>query len=276
MANGEAPDIMKTVRDWAYQVGGWWGLLVAVALTYLAPKALKAGMWPKAARLIDELKRERVPRADPKRFSILVARLDDDRDGEQRKLLLHGLHEFKGIEVLPLDRAISPGLITDQAERDGHERARAFLKESGASVVLWGTVLPGGAKPVWRLWWTPATEGQRDGRYGVTAPDLRLPDLLWTDLAAVLGLLITHHDAERAAAEGRFVADQLIDAVARVRTLLTAAQTNSGWSPEQLARTRVVLANALSTLGDQAGQSEPLEEAVAAYRAALEERTRDR
>ena len=38
----------------------------------------------------------------------------------------------------------------------------------------------------------------------------------------------------------------------------------------------MILANSLTTLGEQSGQNKPLEEAVASYQEALKERTRER
>ena len=46
--------------------------------------------------------------------------------------------------------------------------------------------------------------------------------------------------------------------------------------PLDWATTQNNLGTALSRLGDQSGQSAPLQEAVVAYRAALQERTRER
>ncbi|MBF0391425.1 MAG: hypothetical protein HQL38_01985, partial [Alphaproteobacteria bacterium] len=279
MAEGEAPDILKWLRDWLWRRWGWRGAF-AFALSgvtlFVWTNTDKIASWPGISWLVEHMSRDGVPRADPKRFTILVAKFDNDVKDEQRKVLLHGLLEFKGVEVLPLDRTIAAdGPISEEAERAGHERAREFLKESGGSVVLWGTVLRVDGKAVPRVWWTPDEDGPRDGRY-VTDSALRLPELFWTDLSSILDLLISRHDAESAANEGHFVADRLVTTVARVRTLLNATKGRSGWTPEQIARTRLVLAGSLTTLSEQTGQTKPLNEAVVAYRAALEEYTRER
>ena len=67
-----------------------------------------------------------------------------------------------------------------------------------------------------------------------------------------------------------------IRALRSVRRLLNESRDRPGWDIDARGSTLVILADALATLGDQSGQNAPLQEAVGAYRAALQERTRER
>jgi tetratricopeptide (TPR) repeat protein len=102
------------------------------------------------------------------------------------------------------------------------------------------------------------------------------PEVFWGDLAEILRLQVTTGAAEFEAQAGHYVADRLPPFIARVKKLLQASGGRPGWDADARGTALVVLANALSTLGEQSGQNKPLEEAVAAYREALKEFTRER
>ena len=52
------------------------------------------------------LQRKPVPKSDPTRFSVMVARLADDDKGEYAKLIAALLAEFEGVQTFKLDRTI--------------------------------------------------------------------------------------------------------------------------------------------------------------------------
>ena len=88
--------------------------------------------------------------------------------------------------------------------------------------------------------------------------------------------MIASRDAEFRAKQGNYVADRLPPFITSVRRLLNESRVRPGWDADTRGSTLVILADALQTLGDQSGQSAPLQEAVDAYRAALREWTRER
>ena len=52
------------------------------------------------------------------------------------------LKEFSGVQALPLDRMLaSYGRMTEAMEAEAGEAARGYLQRSGASVLIWGSVL---------------------------------------------------------------------------------------------------------------------------------------
>ena len=213
-----------------------------------------------------------LPKADPRRFAIALAHLEKDKEQQHELLIREVLKDFEGVQLLQFDRTISlEGTQPEDKEEKGHAQARQYLKDSEAHVLIWGVILRHDDKSAPRLYWTTPQDSKR-----ATAPyqpeNFKLPELFWNDLAEVLRLVVaTQYSKFRAQEEeGRFIADQLAPFIERVRKLLDKSTGRPGWSEVQ-----VVLGDALSALGEQTGKNKPLEEAVAAYRAALTEWTRE-
>jgi tetratricopeptide (TPR) repeat protein len=236
--------------------------------------------WPGISAVVAHLERKALPEADPDRFSVAVAHLEDDSaKREHETLIMRLLQDFEGIQVLTFDRTISvKGSVPEEREREGHQRAREYLEESKASVLIWGSVLSYGNQAKPNLYLTAAAgEARKSQQYTPEiSVEFRLPNVFWADLSDVLRLVITTQDTQFLAEQGHYTADRLRPFVERVQSLLKASANRPGWDADALTSTRVILAGALQTLGDQSGKNEPLEQAVAAYRAALEEWTRER
>src|SRR5207244_3887990 len=209
-----------------------------------------------------------------------VAHLENDVNGEYGRLIVEALKEFEGIQVLALDRTISlEGPVPEEEEKRGHESARRYLRQSGSSVLVWGTVLSQGGRTVPKIYWTASRGAERKPeRYDAPRAEeqFRLLDVFWADLAEILRLLVASGDVEFRAEEGEYVADRLLPFIARVRNLLGSGGDRPGWDASGRGATRVILARALLVLGDQSGKNEPLIEAVATCREALKELTRVR
>jgi tetratricopeptide (TPR) repeat protein len=280
-------DKVPTLGGWVqkriFQRFGMWGvvgLALVAAAFFVWTQWSTVKTWPGIASVVAYFSREALPTADPHRFSVAVAHLEDDnatRDHEQ--LIVSLLGEFKGIQVLNFDRTLSvKGPVPEEQEREGHQKALEYLKKSKASILIWGSVLHYGGQTKPDLYLTAA--GERVGRAKQYTPEpgteFRLPKVFWGDLSAVLRLVIATQNTQFRAKEGHYVADQLPPFIKRVRSLLNASADRPGWDADALGSTRVILADALQTLGDQSGKNEPLEAAVVAYRAALAERTRER
>ena len=223
-----------------------------------------------------------LPQADPDRFSVALAHLENDDDRRYEELIFEGLNEQfdsqekNAVQILRFDRTIGRGGPDQEASvNDAHHQARAYLEESGADVLIWGSVLQDEDESVPKLYWTPSryVDRARDWKRYPTE-DLELPAVFWWDLVEILQLLVVTRDAEFRSLEGHFVVDRLGPFVEKVRTLLTSR--GEGWSEETRARVRLVLAGSLSTLGEQAGTNEALEEAIVSYRETLEHYTRER
>jgi tetratricopeptide (TPR) repeat protein len=282
----KAPELYEEVKRLAFENFGWKGLLVLAGLAavfWVWKEWDKVKTLPGIAPLLARWRRWPVPTVvDHSRYTILVAHLENDVNREHEDLLMEALKEYEGADVLPLDRTITlKGPVPREMEKRGQEEARRYLKESGASVLIWGKVLSHSKKniTVYKLYWTPASGGARKPeRYDTPTEEaqLRLPEVFWGDLAEILRLQVISGAAEFDAQEGRYVADRLPPFIARVKRLLEDSGGRPGWDADARGTTLVILADALYTLGEQSGQNKPLEEAVASYKAALKEHTRER
>ena len=283
MDDNKVSGLWDTAQSWLVRRFGVLGLVALALLSaagYVFTHWDTVNKWPGVASVVTYLLREPVPPADPNRFTILVAHLENDTNREHERQIIHAMVDFKEIKVLQLDRTITlEGSDLEKQEKLGHESAQKYLKESGASVLIWGIVLSRNGKTGPILYWT-ASQGSevKSKLYDATSAEssFRLPPVFWSDLTYILQLLIASHDAEFRAKEGSYVADRLSPFIARVRSLLDASPNRPGWDSDARGSTRMVLGYALDVLGEQSGRKEPLEEAVAVYKAALEERTRER
>lgn len=283
MSNGrKPPNLGKQIRIWVFRHFGIPGLVV-LALFSLAVYAYMNWdtilKWPGVASAVTYISRCPIPTADPNRISVLVAHLENDTLYEHEQLIVEALKEFKGIQILRLDRNITlKGTVPEEEEKRGHESARNYLKQSGASVLIWGMVLKRGDKAVPKLYWT-AIQGDelKPKRYNEPRIDsqFRLPEVFWSDLADILHLLVASYATEFRAENGRYVADRLPSFISRVRTLLEASNGQTGWTSETMGSTRLILADALYMLGTQNGKNEPLEEAITNYRKTFQECSRE-
>jgi tetratricopeptide (TPR) repeat protein len=275
------PTIDESLRKWLYERLGLKGLLGLAVLSVLA-----SAWWnweqvqklPVMSAVIELLSREGPPKADPQRFSIAIAHLENDDRGEKERLISEALREFEGIQVIKIDRTLTlEGTIPEAEEQAGHDQARRYLKATGADILLWGTVLRHDGKSLPKLYWTTARDVRRDrawGRYQPNSESFELPALFWEDLDELLQLLGLTQYAEFADQQGHYIADQLGPFINKVRKLLQESEMRPGWNVAARASTRHILADALALVGEQKGESAPLEEAVAAYRTALEETPR--
>lgn len=275
-----APDLSDLLKELIYKKLGIPGLCILVLLGilfYIWSHWNEVKTWPGVARVVEFLSRKKIPAADPERFSVIVARLDHDPNRDRERLIIELLKEFTGVQIRPLDQFILKDDVTEEGEKKGHEKARVFLKENNASVLIWGTVLNDNGKTIPKLYLTASYGEPLSGQYRpLGETEFRLPEVFWEDLTQILQLVIAKLDADFRVNQGRYVSDELSPFISRVRTLLKKSTNYKGWNDDSRSSVRMVLADALTVLGEQSGKRVPLEEAFSAYREALRERTRER
>lgn len=285
MAGDSLPPVPDAIRAWSLWVRWLYerlGVCGLVALVLVAAAGTMWWMWPEIRTrpgiswIVERL--EPIPKADPERFSVLVARLENDSNREHERLIVRLLSVFEGLQVLKLGRTIRlDGAVPEEREREGHAAARNYLEQSGASVLIWGTILSYGGTTKPELYLTIPYGGTKNPRQYTPeiGAEFRLPEVFWSDLADVLRLLVAVLDADFKSQDGLYIADKLSPFVSRVRHLLEASAGRPGWDAASRASTRVILADALTILGQQLGKHELVAEAIEAYRQTLVERPRE-
>mgnify|MGYP000530741290 CR=1 FL=1 len=225
-SSDKPPELLDLIQAWVFQNFGVVGLAVLALIGvcfFVWSQWSKVRSWPGISFVIGRLTRAALPKADRRRFSVAVAHLEDDTDGKIEGLVARLLQDFDGVQVLRFDRTVATkGGVPEEREKEGHQTARGYLEESGASVLIWGRVLRHAEKAVPDLYLT-ADHGEhgRATQYSLeTETEIRLPQLFWDDLSSVLRLIVATHAAAFSAEDGRYVADRLRPFIARVRSLL--------------------------------------------------------
>jgi len=214
-----------------------------------------------------------LPHADTNRFSIAVAHLENDTQNQQsEKLLIEALRDFEAVQVLKIDRTItiSEGSVPEESEKTAEEEAKEYLRETGADVLIWGTVLTQGDKVSPKLWWSNSSDVARGKHRDIYVPEnFRLPQLFWSDLAEIVGMLVLSQVDIVLEREGTIQADKLKLYTDRVSNILETSEGKFGWNEEERASTSLVLAYSLTILGEQTRKNKPIKQAIAACRKGL-------
>lgn len=237
---------------------------------------------PGVRQVVELASREPIPKSPPppRKFRVAVANLDRDPTGEVAHIIRQSLHEEPCLDVVAVDVLISTaGGALEKAAAAGHEKARKYLKQTHADVLIWGTVLASdeasdeAAVPQLYLTTAPeegAEESGRPRRYPREASQ-QLPPLFWHDLTNVLRLAVLTQAAGEFSDKGHYLASKLPDFTYKVRQLLLHS---ASWDAKARASTQRVLADALGILGIQTGKEQRLLEAISLYEEALGALTR--
>ena len=220
---------------------------------------------------------KRHPMVDSRRFSVVVAGIQNDIGGQLQDVIVTDLSAFEGVHVVTMDQTISTeGPDLEQSMKTAAEVAQDCLDNMQATIMIWGKVLRFAGREVPQLYLSLSrSKKQKAGRY-LPTNDLRLPQVFWSDLTDVLRLVVLTYDIEFREQEGSYLGGQLRLFVSWVWQLLQSADQDRGWDDDALGLTRISLGNALMLLGSQSGENQPLEEAIASYRKALSELPRER
>jgi tetratricopeptide (TPR) repeat protein len=230
---------------------------------------------PTPRRIARWMKGRDVPPAPGTHFTVLIADLEgDDERLSQTSHVEAALEGHEGLEVVRIGIGPRLGDAGSRSERQlaAERQGRARLQEKNGDVLIFGEVAEANSKL--RLRFLARHEGlQGKARsYALEAADL--PKNFGTDFNAALLAWVGASVAPATEQAGQYVADLLKPTAGKLRHLCT--HLPAGLDADQRGSLVHSFALAVTVLGEQTGESAWLEEAVAAYRAALEVRTRER
>jgi tetratricopeptide (TPR) repeat protein len=246
------------------------GTIIAWLLWQLAKEPLTSG-WRNLTG--------RTPKAKPMpagRFNILIADLAGDTS-DARSQSEHirqsietqfGADRDATIRVARAFVALNPNGDLDAQRKKG----RDLLKRLNGTVLVWGAVAS--ADQALRLRFLSPSEDGGDAAKGFALDAVKeLPLDFGSKLAAIV-LAEAAVSVQSAYQSGSYVADTLARAVATLEPLIR--KPPAALTPDQRGRLFLSYASAQGKIGEQSGQDAPLRSAVNAFRAALQEYTRDR
>ena len=217
------------------------------------------------------------PPPSTERVRFVLCWLKGDSSGSDTAVVEQALSVVEGIEVRCSFRVVEAGGGADEWRPAMREQARRVLKDWNADLAIVGAVkVPGEALSLWIV--------PREGGYGTLVSaneriyrldyatlqsdfreDLQTQLTLWA-----LSTAIPFVDNE---ARGQVLKTGLEEGVRKVAAMLKGGVVDDD---DQRASLHVPLGNALHTLGERESVSDRLEQAVAAYEAALRIYTRER
>jgi hypothetical protein len=204
-----------------------------------------------------------LPKVDPsKGFGVAVAHLENDENHEFEHLICVQLEKMKDFQVVRFDRKILVSSL-DQGSALGHDRARRFLEESGAHVLVWGNVIRIGNSGAPRLYFTTLRHGiSAEEPYSVRA--FKLPEVFWHDLADIVSLMTLGLQAELQPGHQSY--DELSSFIDRVNELLEWSRNQPGWTEFNRLRVEFAVGTGLCSRGKNLHQKDDLKKALRIFR----------
>lgn len=222
------------------------------------------------------IKARDLPPAEGSHFTILVADLAGDNNGRQTRHVVRALQKQEGFRARQYGRALACDDHGDVAANiaKAEEEGRRWLRDQNADLLVWGEVVSEN-KVLELRFLASGGQSQASGTsYPLQERTLELPqdfEKNFGDVLVAIGMAALAPATEQA---GRFLVTLLEPAVGKVKRVLDNPPAFLG--ADRLAQMKGAYGNAAAVLGEQSGEADWLEEAVTAYRAALEVRTRER
>jgi hypothetical protein len=213
----------------------------------------------------------------PGKVAIWVAELQGDgKNGEHRTNIVQTLKQELGGPVQILRAAIElrseeTGEVAEEAVA-ANRKAQAFLRRHKGDLLVWGQVLDGPPAVIELRFASPVHDGADELRFNYDTR-FRLALGFGQELGAALAA-VAAQQALPASDGGRYVAQVLVPVAEKLSTLVGSLPVSM--RPDERGLLLHSYALAETTIGDQRGDSEALNRAIKAYRAALEEFKRKR
>jgi tetratricopeptide (TPR) repeat protein len=221
--------------------------------------------------------RRRHPDGKPKqgKVAIYVAELKGEKENLNRDRIVRSLQEQLGQSVEVLLAGIElPAQQTGNPDDDvcaANLKGRSYLKKHKGDLLIWGKILPE-SKLVELRFTSPAHNAAEVKSYNFTENMLLEPGF-GPELATALAVIAAQL-ALPALNPGKYVADVLGPVADKLSRIVANLPTSM--EPRQRGLLLHSYAGAESAIGEQSGDSDALQRAIAAYRDVLKEWTRQK
>ena len=267
---------LSKAKDAFKKLGLWlWGAIGLGGITAAYLGSVATELLPAPRDLVCLAKEQFHDPAPGTHFTILVSNLAGDADGRQTNLVRDIFLNEGGLDVrrtCQVVRLAAVGGSVAEAATEAMEEGRALLADWNADLLIWGEVKK--ADQELNLWFLGGRESTLGAPSYSLTEKLTLPEDFESDFGAQLVAVAAASVAPATERAGTYLVELLRPVAARLERLVD--NPPAGLGAERIADLHLSLALASATIGDQSGQREPLERAVVAYRAALEEWTRER
>ena len=241
--------------------------------TFLGAQNFVKKVWRKVWRYVRPQ-----PPLSGARFHVVLSWLESDDSGESTRFVEGAFQNIAGISLSRSARIVKASGAKDDWEPAMRKRAHEILADWQADLAIVGKVKD--AKKVLSLWFVPGVgDGtlSRGDTSNYQLENVTLGDDFHKEFRAQLAAMVLSAVAPLVSDEARGKAlDDGLNMVSEQLDTLLGNENSPIVDPDRRAGLYMALGNALLTLGERESSTGRLEQAVAAYKAALEERTRDR
>ena len=225
-------------------------------------------------------KKRRIARASGEQLTVVLANLvGDDVHASQKEKVRDSLCHYLGASIhilkYPQAFAIAADGHDDAEFAKTHKRAQKLLEQMRGDVLIWGRVDPSGGIALHFTGRSCATsEAESYRQISETERPLELPIKFDRDLGAAIAARVVAVGDALIDRQGCFLNRYADTFAEQVKPLLAHAKAN--WTADARGAVFFAYGVAKALAGREHADSAALEEAVSAYRAALEEWTRER
>ena len=212
---------------------------------------------------------------------IMVAKLRDDFEDAQHKLLLQALDGISGVRVAAVDRDLSrfvPGLadagaaFNDEIARRATREGRSWMAEKNADLLIWGNIDPTGRNIELHFIATASSPGERPGRF-TALNTLVVPNDFYNEWIPLIRSVFLAATDPRSFPQGRILRSALPGLAANARTM--GLEPSTALEPGERANILFSYGNVAAVCAQLEGDRAWYHTAVEAWRAAVELITAD-
>jgi hypothetical protein len=207
---------------------------------------------------------------------IMVAKLRDDFEDNQHKMVLQALDGIPGVRVVGVDRDLSrfvPGLsdtgasANDDVTRRAAREARAWMGTANADLLVWGNIDPTGRNIELHFIATASSPGERPGRF--TALNvLTVPVDFYADWTPLIRAVVLAATDPRSFSQGRILRSALPALAANARSM--GLEPSTALEPAERATILFSYGNVCAVCAQLEGDRSWYHAAVEAWQAAVD------